>query len=321
MRCRPTILSALLFGLVTPALSDEPVELQGSESRALAFLKREVPQWSAENNCFSCHNNGEGARALYTAARLGHPIDRETLADTTDWLTRPRDWEHNGGEGEFSDKTLAALQFAASLAAAKQAGIANDPKAFREAARLVADARQPNGSWKPDGPDAIGSPATWGRPLATAMARHALAVLAPQRHAAEVRGADRWLRAKEPKTVLDGAALLIGLGGSTDDAAQRQRARCIEIIRAGKSEEGGWGPYVTSAPEPFDTAAVLIALARNPRDASTNAMIARGRAYLRSMQSDDGDWPETTRPPGAVSYAQRLSTTGWATQALLLTKP
>jgi hypothetical protein len=49
-------------------------------------------------------------------------------------------------------------------------------------------------------------------------------------------------------------------------------------------------------------------------------MIQRGRAYLLSSQQGDGSWPETTRPRGAESYAQRLSTTGWATLALLATR-
>ena len=46
-------------------------------------------------------------------------------------------------------------------------------------------------------------------------------------------------------------------------------------------------------------------------------MIRRGRGFLIQEQNPDGSWPETTRPPGAESYAQRISTTGWATLALL----
>ncbi|MFO1532763.1 MAG: ArsA-related P-loop ATPase, partial [Thermoplasmatota archaeon] len=34
-------------------------------------LAREVPRWSAENHCYSCHHNGDAARALYAAARAG----------------------------------------------------------------------------------------------------------------------------------------------------------------------------------------------------------------------------------------------------------
>ena len=48
-------------------------------------------------------------------------------------------------------------------------------------------------------------------------------------------------------------------------------------------------------------------------------MIARGRKFLINEQLDDGSWPETTRPPGNVSYAERISTAGWATLALLAT--
>jgi hypothetical protein len=45
--------------------------------------------------------------------------------------------------------------------------------------------------------------------------------------------------------------------------------------------------------------------------------IAHGRDYLTRSQSSDGSWPETTRPTGQESYAQRISTTGWALLALL----
>ena len=46
-------------------------------------------------------------------------------------------------------------------------------------------------------------------------------------------------------------------------------------------------------------------------------MIDRGRSYLIRTQESDGGWPETTRPSGNLSYAHRIPTSGWATQALL----
>src|SRR5437667_8821460 len=85
------------------------------EARALAYLAREVPRWSAENKCYSCHNNGDAARALYRALRLGEPVPAGAVADTSRWLSRPAQWDHNGGEGPFSDKQLARIQFAAAL--------------------------------------------------------------------------------------------------------------------------------------------------------------------------------------------------------------
>ena len=63
--------------------------------------------------------------------------------------------------------------------------------------------------------------------------------------------------------------------------------------------------------EAFDTAMVLLAL-----DVPATA-VARGRAWLLKMQDRDGGWPETTRPSGAHSYAERISTTGWVVYALL----
>jgi hypothetical protein len=47
--------------------------------------------------------------------------------------------------------------------------------------------------------------------------------------------------------------------------------------------------------------------------------IAKGRAYLIREQLADGSWNETTRPAGQTSYAQRISTTGWALLALIAT--
>lgn len=44
--------------------------------RALDYLSREVPAWKKKNGCFSCHNNGDAARALMAAGR------REPLTDT-----------------------------------------------------------------------------------------------------------------------------------------------------------------------------------------------------------------------------------------------
>jgi hypothetical protein len=69
----------------------------------------------------------------------------------------------------------------------------------------------------------------------------------------------------------------------------------------------------------FDTAMVELALARQPETDEIKAFLRRGRAYLIAAQNPDGSWDETTRPSGGASYSQRLSTSGWATQALLVT--
>src|SRR5437016_8664194 len=92
------------------------------EDRALAYLARELPRWSAENHCFSCHNNGDAARALYAAVRLGRAVPPGATLDTDRWLARPEGWDKNGGDGPISDKALARVQFTAALASAVGSG-------------------------------------------------------------------------------------------------------------------------------------------------------------------------------------------------------
>ena len=87
-----------------------------AEARAVEFLSREVPRWSRENHCFSCHNNGDAARALYEASRAGLRVPADAMAGTTAWLARPSGWDQNGGEGPFSDKRLARVAFTSALA-------------------------------------------------------------------------------------------------------------------------------------------------------------------------------------------------------------
>src|SRR5437764_2849175 len=145
----------LLAGGVTAGAGPRPAT---PEARALGFLAREVPRWARENRCYSCHNNGDAARALYAAVRVGRTVPPAALADTTRWLERPEGWDHNGGDGAFSDRKLARLQFAAALAAAVDAGLAKDRKALRRAAELVAAHQAKDGSWKVGAPGTLGSP-------------------------------------------------------------------------------------------------------------------------------------------------------------------
>jgi hypothetical protein len=313
-------MSVFVLTALLPLLPGEPAKA-GPEARALAYLVREVPRWAAENRCYSCHNNGDAARALYLARHLGRAVPEQALADTTRWLQKPAGWDHNGGEGPQSDKKLARLQFAATLPAARAAGLARDRDALAQAAEMVAALQDRDGSWVIEPEGTLGSPATHGTTLATTLARRTLVQIDSRKYEAPIARADGWLRKKKVVTVLDAAAVLLGLRRADDEAARRQRAACLEVIRKGECKEGGWGPYVRSAAEPFDTAVVLLALQSQPETEEIKALLGRGRAHLLKTQEEDGSWRETTRPPDAVSYAQRVATTGWALQALLLTSP
>jgi squalene cyclase len=301
----------LILLAVGGALAANPSASSG-EDKALAFLIREVPAWSRDNGCFSCHNNGDAARALYAASRKGRRIPAEALAATTAWIREPHRWKENRGDPGFSDKRLANVQFAAALLAAVEAGHIADRRPLETAARMLAADQDADGSWKIDEGATLGSPATYGTPLATWMALRVLKQTGLAETKPAVQRAEQWLRRVKPVNLLAASTLLLALAGDSGE--------CLRLIRRGRTRDGGWGPYADSPPEVFDTAMVLLALQEARGKSGVAEMIRRGRAFLLARQNADGSWPATTRPSGNGSYAQMMSTTGWATLALLATR-
>jgi len=289
-------------------------------SRALALLAREVPRWPRENGCFSCHNNGDGARALFAARRLGREVPADAFASTVEWLGRPESWDEQKGDPAASDKSLARLQFTAALAMADEARLLKDRRAPEAAADSVGALQGGDGAWAIEPRDAMGSPTTWGTHLATAVTCRSLETLDPRRHSEAVARGRAWLREAPMRNVFEAAAVAIGLAGTGAAGVDERIAECERLIARGKAPRGGWGPYFQSPPEPFDTALVLLALASLPRTPQRREWITGGRAFLMAMQDPDGGWPATTRPRGGESYAQSTSTTAWAALALLLTE-
>jgi squalene cyclase len=296
--------------LVPPMAGQQP---PSPEQRAIAFLAEEVPRWSQENHCFSCHNNGDGARALYAARQNGFVFPDGALAETTRWLIAPENWDSGPQNPAFNDKKLIRVQFAASLAGAYSAGVVQDRQPLIEAAASLLPFQEADGSWQVRGNSPVGSPATYGPVLASYMARRSLEQADPVRFAGAIAKANRWLASAHAESNVDTAALVLALPAGSP-AAQEQ----LRSLLSAQNGDGGWGPHAANPSEAFDTALALLALnnlgADKPRPA-----IARGREFLLTEQLPSGGWPETTRPSGGTSYAQHISTTAWATLALLAT--
>jgi hypothetical protein len=119
---------------------------------------------------------------------------------------------------------------------------------------------------------------------------------------------------------MDASTVLLAQAFDSTNTGLARRRQSLDLIARSQSRDGGWGPFALSPPEVFDTALALLALDRYPDQPEVPAMIRKGRMFLIQDQEEDGSWAETTRPSGGVSYAQRLSTTGWATLALLKVK-
>jgi hypothetical protein len=279
------------------------------EERAVAYLAREVPRWRRENGCFSCHNNGDAARALFAARRRKLAVPPEALADTIAWLSRPVAWDDNQGDPGFSDKRLARVQFSSALADGLAAGLLRDRRVLGAAAEALLPHQAQDGSWPADTTSPLGSPATYGTLLATYTARRALEEAGAARFRQAISRANAWLARAKVASTMDAAVMLMALG-------ERRAPECLPLVVRGQTGEGGWGPYPGTPAEPFDTALVLLAIRNRP---ALRAQAVRGRAWLVGAQLPSGGWQETTRPPGGQSYAQHVSTTGWAALALLET--
>jgi hypothetical protein len=297
---------AICIALLAQALS---ALQQTPEQRAIAYLAREVPRWSQENNCFSCHNNGDGARALYIAKQRRYSVPDAALAGTTRWLLEPGKWDKNRANPAFSDRKLARIQFAASLVEAFDAGVTRDRSVLVEAAESLLPYQDANGSWHVDTAVEAGSPVTYGSALATYLARRTLERAGASQFTPAIARANQWLLAAKPTSILDTAAVVLAM----------PRAGYLDVILRAQSSDGGWGPQRHAPAEPFDTAVVLLALHRANEPERTGNAIAHGRAFLIALQQPSGGWPETTRPPGGQTYAQHISTSAWATIALLTT--
>ena len=163
---------------------------------ALGVSLCEVPRWPQENHCYSCHNNGDAARALYSAERRGYVVPEMALADTTAFLMAANRDEIHGAPAA-SDKKLARIQFGAALAEAYHSGAIRDDGALRAAAESLVKLQDPDGWWDVDTGGLPGSPATYGTALATYMTRRTL-VVAGGRNTGNHRNATRWLETAHP---------------------------------------------------------------------------------------------------------------------------
>ena len=308
------VVVAVCSTAIATAAAAQPDPAAAAIGRGVSYLAVEVPKWKAEHPCYSCHNNGDAARALMVAGSKGFDIGA-SLDDTLTFLRQPAHWNQNKAADGFDDKQLARVQFASALAVAHRVGRAVRTDLEQAATLLIAD-QKPDGSWTLDQSQSIASPATYGTIIATWSAHTTLIAAGVTRAHPAIVNADKWIRRLTPQNVIDCAATMLALDRASDAAAMQLRRGCLALLRKGQAPDGGWGPYVTTGPQVFDTAMAVLALSVVDDD-DVKESIARGKAYLVSRQRPDGSWPETTRPADQESYAQRISTTGWALLALL----
>ncbi len=252
---------------------------------AVAYLEREVPKWKRANGCYSCHNNGDGLRALLAARRAGAAVDGKVLEESLQALREPEAWE---------PKPLARLQFAAAVREAVKAGLL-DRALLGKAAQAVAGDQRPDGHWQVEEELAAGSPVTYGPVLATFLAGQVLETAGRDQYGSRLEKATQWLQARKSQHIFETAVMALVLHRPEDSQA----------LIAAQAKDGSWGG------EAFDTAMARLAL--GPAHPASE----RARDWLMKTQWSGGGWAATTRPAGGDSYAQHISTTAWVLLSLV----
>jgi hypothetical protein len=306
----PTV---ILFILFLAAQAPPP------EQNAVNYMVSEVPRWPAENRCFSCHNNGDGARALYLAYRMKYPVPAKVLEGTSDWLQKPVEWGKSGETG-LGDEKLARIQFGAALVDAVDAGMVKDRSLVARAAELLLPHQEADGSWQVDAQAATPSAVTYGPALATYMARRTMERAGQTRFNDAIARADRWLRGVDVSTTVNAAAVVLAFEGRKDADSTSRQERALSRLVGSQNSDGGWGAYPNTPAEPFETAMAVLALNTVRDKAEVEARIVRGRGFLVSVQAEDGGWPASRQSTTGETYARHISTSAWATLALLTTK-
>ena len=214
------------------------------------------------------------------------------MRSTTPWLGSPRLSDgtppRRGGSEELP---LARIQFAGALTSLVDAGRVKADTLGRAAALLIVHQRD-DGSWRLSESQIVGGATFYGTTLATAMARRSLARARTDAVQRPLAMASAWLRTIDTAAVLDASAVLLGLERDADATATAQRRRSLEVVKRGQGADGGWGPYVTSQPEPFDTALAVLALAgvRNV-DALVASPYSRRDLEEAIRQGRSPSWP------------------------------
>ena len=289
------------------------------EQKAVGYMQEAVPHWPMENHCFSCHNNGDGARALLLAYRMKYTVPAASLEGTLDWLQKPNEWGQSGTTG-FGDEKLARIQFGAALVDALDAGVVSDKNLLARVAGLLLPHQAADGSWQVDANAASPSAVTYGPTLATFMARRTLERAGDTRFDAAIVRADNWLRRSDVTAIVNAAAVVLAFENRTDTASRSKLETAVSVLLETQNSDGGWGAYAKTPGEPFELALALLALNTARERPGIAARILKGREFLVSLQFEDGGWPAARQSSSGETYARHLSTSAWATLALLATK-
>jgi hypothetical protein len=258
------------------------------------------------------------------ARQFGHAVDETVLAELTKWIAE-------SGDGKFGLARPASAPRAASPKAIYFAlALGSDPrpdpasqKGLNLLLKTVEAEQTENGSWSTwpgTRPPIFGSSDESLTALATLALLPAAATGDKQAKSARDKGI-KWLADTKTDDDPQSIALRLVLWNRLGRPA-REWEPLVKRIKERQNADGGWSQTKDMASDAWATGQALHALAYAGLKPS-EAVIARGQAFLIRTQRADGSWPMTSRPtaPGGKGSTSLIPITGagsaWAVQGLV----
>jgi hypothetical protein len=303
-----------LFIATLPALTqgedqpDRQALTRAAVEKAVAWMQDRGENWQDSRQCASCHHVPLMTWALHEAQKHGVAVDDAILKDATDWFFAEGDpakvfQPAIRDEEEYSNPlALPAIYVAWSES--------NDPDAakYREPVRRVlqsiADAQEPDGSWKPffGRKPILGSREAltlWLTNMTSwpEQPEELRAIMAEPR-----RKAMDWIATHRDDTDAHVAALRLWMLTANGGDAEQSAALIEDLIKR-QHEDGGWSQTEPRASDAYATGHVLYAFQIAGVDPNGEPM-RRGVDFLLKTQAENGSWNMISREnPPILTFA------------------
>jgi hypothetical protein len=275
-------------------------EVDAAIDRGLGFLVKDAQAWKKEHQCASCHHAALVICSMREAKQSGHAVDEPVMAELTKWIAESGDGKFGQARPANAPKAASpkAIYFALALGADPKPD-ATSQQGMKLLLKTVRAEQTENGSWS-----------TWPgtRPpifgnsdeSLTALAILALLPAAATGDAQAMAARDRavkWLAESKSDDDPQSTALRLVLWTRLGRPAEKWEP-LVKRIKERQNADGGWSQTKDMASDAWATGQALYALAHAGIKPS-EAVIARGQAFLVKAQRPDGSWPMTSRPTEA----------------------
>ncbi len=321
-------ITALL--VVTQAVTPTPADSrQVAIDLALPLLQKAAAGHIEQKTCFACHNQATPMLAFATARARGFDLEPETFSDQAEHILRFigsnrerfTSGKGTGGQVDTAGYALFTLELAG-----------HEPNEDTTAVveyLLKTQAGRDHWNTTSDRPPTEASTFT-STYLALRALRHWPTKAQQERATKRIEAARAWLLKQKPKDTEDRVFRLFGLKEAGADPTAIAAA-AWDLLRT-QRPDGTWSQTESMEPDPYATATALVALHQAGGLAVDHPAYTRGVAFLVKSQKPDGSWYVKSRSKPFQPYYESgfphgkdqfisAATSGWATTALLLTRP